>query len=407
MFKKDFNLMVIGQIISIFGASLLRFALSLHVLDVTGSEAVFAALFTVSSVPMLLSPLGGAIADRFNRRNLMVIFDFTSSGIILIFSFLLPVMNGSVFLIGAVMVLLAVISALYTPAVIASIPLLVDESKLTAANGIVQAVQALSMVAAPVIGGLLYGALGTRNVVIFSCAAFFLSAVMEIFIKIPFKKREISGSIVPAIVKDLKEGFSYTVKQPFIFKSIIVAVFLNFLLTPLFIVGVPIIFRVTLNLSEGMYGIGMGIVESSTIIGALTAGLFTSKLKISNLWYWLLAVTVLLAVSAVSVSPWTAGLPAYILILLCTVPIAAICTILSIYIISLVQKETPNEMLGKVMAICMAVAQCAAPLGQLVYGFMFQAFRSAVYLPILTVSGAMLILTFVIKKLFITSEDAA
>jgi|GEM_PF-2885955 len=52
---KDFNLMVLGQIISILGSSLLRFALSLYVLDVTGRADLFATLFAISNIPLLLS----------------------------------------------------------------------------------------------------------------------------------------------------------------------------------------------------------------------------------------------------------------------------------------------------------------------------------------------------------------
>ena len=69
---KDFHLMVSGQIITILGSTLLRFALSLYVLDITGRADIFAGLYAVTSIPFLLAPLG-AIADRFNRRNVMVI----------------------------------------------------------------------------------------------------------------------------------------------------------------------------------------------------------------------------------------------------------------------------------------------------------------------------------------------
>jgi len=55
-----------------------------------------------------------------------------------------------------------------------------------------------------------------------------------------------------------------------------------------------------------------------------------------------------------------------------------------------VQKVTPNENLGKVMAIIMAAAQCAAPLGQIVYGVVFESFSQALYLPVLVVSIIML-----------------
>lgn len=141
--------MVIGQIISILGSALLRFALSLYVLDITGRADIFATLYAISNIPLLLSPLGGAIADRFNRRNLMVIYDLISSAIVLGYIVLMLGGSTSVFLIGTVMVLLSFISALYTPAVTASIPLLVEERRLESANGLVQAVQALSGVIAP------------------------------------------------------------------------------------------------------------------------------------------------------------------------------------------------------------------------------------------------------------------
>lgn len=76
---KDFHLMVSGQIITILGSTLLRFALSLYVLDITGRADIFAGLYAITSIPFLLAPLGGAIADRFNRRNVMVILDFINS----------------------------------------------------------------------------------------------------------------------------------------------------------------------------------------------------------------------------------------------------------------------------------------------------------------------------------------
>ena len=65
LFSRDFTLMVAGQIISLFGNAILRFALSLYVLDTTGSAAVFGGILAVSMVPTILcSPLGGVLADR-------------------------------------------------------------------------------------------------------------------------------------------------------------------------------------------------------------------------------------------------------------------------------------------------------------------------------------------------------
>ncbi|MGA3677223.1 MFS transporter [Lysinibacillus agricola] len=401
-FSKNFNLMVIGQIISILGSALLRFALSLYVLDITGRADLFAVLFAISSIPILLAPLGGAIADRFNRRNLMVIFDFTSSIIVFVFFVVLAIGNSSIFLIGVVMVLLSFVSAMYAPTVMASIPVLVEEEKLEQANGIVNGIQALSNVAAPVLGGILYGMIGLKVLVIVSGLFFFFSAILEMFIQIPFMQREQNGHIISTLVNDLKEGFSYVVKQSFIFKCMILAALLNLLLTPLFVVGVPIILRVTLQSSDTLYGVGMGLIDFATILGALSMGYFAKKMGINNLYFWIFITALLIVPMALSVTPIMLNIgyySSYTLFVGSALLIAMIMTIISIYVITVVQKETPNENLGKVMAIIIAVSQCMAPIGQILYGLLFEGFSVNIYVPILIISVVMVVLAIATKRI--------
>ncbi|NIA58545.1 MFS transporter [Bacillus pacificus] len=399
---KDFYLMVSGQIITILGSTLLRFALSLYVLDLTGRADIFAGLYAITSIPFLLAPLGGALADRFNRRNLMVIFDFINTAIVLSFIVLLFTGSVSILLIGTIMFLLAIISAMYAPVVMASIPQLVPKKKLEQANGIVNGVQALSNIVAPVLGGILYGIIGLKMLVIISCLAFFLSAILEMFITIPFIKRVQEGHIIPTIVKDMKGGFIYVLKQPFILKSMLLAALLNLILTPLFVVGAPIIIRVTMESSHTLYGIGMGLIDFATIIGALSIGFFVKKLQMQTLYYWMILIALLVIPMALSVTPVILNLghyPPFILFILSSILIAMIMTIVSIYVITVVQKKTPNENLGKVMAIITAVSQCMAPIGQVVYGFMFEKFSMKIYLPILAISFIMILLAVVTKKI--------
>ncbi|WP_142315951.1 MFS transporter [Bacillus cereus] len=399
---KDFHLMVSGQIITILGSTLLRFALSLYVLDITGRADIFAGLYAVTSIPFLLAPLGGAIADRFNRRNVMVIFDFINAAIVLSFIVLLLTESVSILMIGTIMFLLAVVSAMYAPVVMASIPQLVPEKKLEQANGIVNGVQALSNIVAPVLGGILYGIIGLKMLVIISCLAFFLSAILEMFITIPFIKRIQEGHIVPIIVKDMKEGFLYVLKQSFILKAMLLAALLNLILTPLFVVGGPIILRVTMQSSDTMYGIGMGLIDFATILGALSIGFFAKKLQMKTLYNWMLIIALLVIPVALSVKPFTLNLgyyPPFILFILSSLLIAIIMTIVSIYVITVVQKKTPNENLGKVMAFITAVSQCMAPIGQVVYGFMFERFSTKIYLPIFAISFIMILIAIVTKKI--------
>lgn len=76
LFTKNFTLLVFGQASSLFGNMILRFALSMYVLEATGSATIFAGILAIATIPaILLSPLGGILADRANRRNIMVTLD--------------------------------------------------------------------------------------------------------------------------------------------------------------------------------------------------------------------------------------------------------------------------------------------------------------------------------------------
>lgn len=80
LFNRGFTLLILGQASSLFGNYTLRFALSMYVLELTGSAAVFSTLLAVSMLPtILLSPLGGVLADRANRRSIMVTLDALSA----------------------------------------------------------------------------------------------------------------------------------------------------------------------------------------------------------------------------------------------------------------------------------------------------------------------------------------
>lgn len=400
---RDFTLMVIGQIISITGAALLRFSMSLYILDITGRADLFGTLYALSSLPMLLSPVGGAIADRFSRRNLMVIFDFSSAAVIFAMFVLLNTGGANVVAVGVVMFLLALISALYQPAVQASIPVLVAPDKIEGANGIVSGVGALAGLLAPVMGGWLYGIVGIKQLVLVSGIAFFFSAVMEIFINIPFVKRQSDRGMLKTLGGDIKAGFAYVVKQPPVFKAMIIAALLNLVLTPFYIVGIPIILRNTMHASDTVYGIGMGLFQLSSILGALLVGVFSKKLSVRTLYKWILIMALLIVPMGIVLLPGVLNLgfyPSFLLFTAGVVPIGLLLMVLSIYVMAKVQKNTPTEMVGKTMAIIMAVAQCAAPVGQFLYGLLFTWFATQNVVPVCIMFILVLVLALVAKQFY-------
>ena len=143
LFRRDFTLVVIGQIISLFGNAILRFALPLYLLRETGSSTLFGVVTACSFAPMvILSMVGGVLADRVNKRDIMVGLDFSTAAIIMLFYFSLGKIPTVPLFIVALMLLYG-ISGTYQPAVQASVPLLVVKEKLMAGNAVINQVNTL------------------------------------------------------------------------------------------------------------------------------------------------------------------------------------------------------------------------------------------------------------------------
>lgn len=87
LFNRDFSMVVIGQVISLFGNAILRFALPLYLLRETNSSVLFGTVTACSFIPMVIfSLLGGVIADRENKRNIMVVLDIFTAFIIIMYA---------------------------------------------------------------------------------------------------------------------------------------------------------------------------------------------------------------------------------------------------------------------------------------------------------------------------------
>ena len=404
-FNRNFNLMIAGQIITLFGSSILRFALSLYILDITGSAETFALLLAISTIPVIfLSPIGGAIADRMNRRNLMVFFDFISS--IVVGGLALFLYNGqeSIILIGSVMTLLSIISTFYQPSVQASIPVLVEENNLLKANGIVSGVSAITNFAGPVLGGLLYTLSGIDTIVVITCISFILAAMIELFIRMPFEKGKQTYGAIKTILLDLKDGLRFILRgNSFLLKIILIAAAMNVFITPLFLVGIPYIIKIIMGMDDKYFGFTQGGISLSMIFAAVVVGLISSKLRINNLYLWFVGAGVLLVPMSLSIYPMFLerdGLDfvQYVVFSLCTMLIMFVITIINIFIMTTLQQQTPNIMLGKVMAILTAVSTCAVPVGQIIFGSLIDGFAMNAYALILIIAIITIIVGLITKK---------
>lgn len=397
IWNKDFLLVLIGQIISLFGNAILRFAIPLYLLSETGSAAVFGLVSAVAFLPMiLLTPIGGIIADRINKRNIMVILDFSTAALILIFTACLHIFP-LIPLISAVLIVLYAIQGTYQPTVQASIPLLVPTDSIMQANAFINLVNSGASLIGPVIGGGLFASFGIMPILIVSCACFFISAVMELFIRIPFFKRKADGSLLQIGKKDLAESLHFmTVENPLFFKLCLIIACLNLFLSACVIIGLPVIITNSMGLpaqtANRLYGYCEGAMGAGGLIGGLCAGFLGKKIKArNNPILLLLCSATLLPIAAALYFPLPQTV-SFVLLMSGVFLMMALSSLFSIQMMAYLQILTPSDILGKVISCAICIGMCASPIGQAVYGILFEKF---VAIPHILFIGTFLIVCFV------------
>lgn len=400
-FGRDFLLVVIGQIISLFGNAILRFALPLYLLRQTGSPALFGVVTACSFAPMVvLSMAGGVLADRVNKRNIMVGLDFSTAAIILLFYAALGRLP-TVPLFIAVLMLLYGISGTYQPAVQASVPLLVQKEKLIAGNAVINQVNTLSGLLGPVAGGVLFTLWGIGPILLLSAACFAFSAVMEIFIRIPHERRPSEAGVFQVVRQDLQECCRFVQSEKPVFVSVVVLVAMfNLVLSAVMIVGTPILITQVLGMSDTLYGLTQGALALGGLCGGALAAACGDKLRVQKAHLLLLACSA--AVAGMGLSLWLhlPSLVSYAAITLMSFAAMGASTLFMVQIYTLVQVQTPPQLVGKVMAALISIAMCGQPVGQALYGLLFGLFAPYPYLVLLGAAGAALCISLCSRRVF-------
>ncbi len=374
LFTRDFTLVVIGQIISLFGNAILHFALPLYLLRETGSLTLFGAVNACSFVPMLLmGPIGGAAADRVNKRNVMVILDFLTAGLTLCYCLLWGKAPLIPLIIGTLMLLYAIAGA-YQPAVQASLPLLLPPERLTQGNAVINMVNTLANLLGPVLGGIIFGLWGLGPILAIGGVCFFCSAVMEIFIRIPHERRPRSEGVLATVAKDLGESWKYISKERPVFLSVtLVLAAFNLLMSAALIVGVPGLIAGVLGMSDAYLGLTQGAMGLGGLLGGMLAGVLGSRLKPRHGSQFLLLCSGMAGVMGLAMLPSVPEIASYWILTAMALTTMAAATLFTIVLLTLVQAQVPGQLLGKVIACIQAMANCASPLGQAAYGALFDS----------------------------------
>ncbi len=380
LFTKNFALLILGQLTSLFGNFILKLALSMYVLEVTGSAAIFAGILSAATIPtILLSPLGGILADRADRRNIMVALD-ALTGVSVLCAALFLSESNAIAVISTLLIILSILGAFETPTVQACIPTMLQGDNIMKGNAVVNQVASLSYLIAPMLGGVLYAMLGLKPVMYASVVCFFITALFECFIKLSYQRIQNQGGVLQIVKQDFLSSMQYISKeQTSISKMLLLTAFSRFFVMGITIVGLPFLVRTVLGFNPKYYGAAESALAVATILGSIAAGILAEKLKIHKLSVLLASMGIfIIPAGIVFILPVNAIIK-YGVTVVSFCGMQAVISIFSIFAVSLIQQRTPNHLIGKVMAYTSTVTLCVQPIGQIVYGFLFDRFYSAIY----------------------------
>lgn len=417
LFTRNFLLLVLGQASSLFGNYILRLALSMYVLDLTGSATAFAGILSAAMIPtILLSPFGGILADRADKKRIMVALDAMTAISVLCAGIVLSDSCG-VAVIGVLLVVLSILGAFETPTVQACIPQMLTGDNIIRGNAVVNQVASVSYLTAPMLGGILYGAFGLKPVMGASVLCFFATAILECFFEWEHRPLDMKEGIWTVVQKDFLASVRFIVgEKPEIFRMLLLVAFSRFFVMGVVLVGLPYIVRNILGLGAVYYGAMESMLAVAAILGGLGAGALVGRgrrgekeglgegessgeedglrerespgereglgredgIRRGGLSVLLGIVGFcLIPAGFVFLAP-VSTMAKYVAQVICFGGMQVAITIFSIFSVSMIQQSTPERLVGKVMAYTAAITMCAQPLGQMVYGIVLDGFRGQI-----------------------------
>ncbi len=274
--KQRFFIIWTGQALSMFGSSLVQFALVWWLTSSTGSATVLSTATLVALLPqIIISPFAGPLVDRLDRRRIMIVADLAvavATGLLMLLFLYGKIQLWHVY---AAMAARSFGQAFHSPAMISSTSLLVPLEQHTRISGLNQTLHGLINIVAPPIGAVLIAVLPMHGVLAIDISTALLAVVPLFFISIPSPRRNDAGgkggSLRTNYMTDLREGLKYVFGWKGLSVLILLAMMLNFLLAPASSLMPLLVTRVF-----GKGAIELAAIETTLGIGVILGGLALS-----------------------------------------------------------------------------------------------------------------------------------
>lgn len=370
LWTRNFTIITVGSIVSMLGSALAGFAMSLLVLDYTGSTFLYALYNFFYILPSVVMPLvSGPFLDRFSRRKTIYTLDFVTAGVYIVLAFILKsgLFNFAVLAVGCFII--GAIESVYFVAYESFYPLLITEGNYSKAYSVASTLETLTMVMVPV-SAFVYNKVGIVPLFLINSLSYLAAAIMETQIKADesyiqtqrenLQKDEGKSKPAKQFWYDFKEGMSYLLSEKGLLAVAIYFTFSSFSSAASGAVTLPY-FKKTFSNGEYIYMLvwGMGSV------GRALGGGIHYKLKLPTEKKFAIAFTVYITISLLE--GCYLYLPVAVMMLFCF--LNGILGVTSYNIrISATQRYVPDEKKGRFNGTFFMLMTVGSLLGQLLSG---------------------------------------
>ena len=379
LWTRDFTIITLGSVVSMFGNSMSGFAMSLMVLDISESTLLYSIYIAMFTLPQLIMPiLSGALLDRFSRKKTIYTLDFISAGLYLLMSavlasgwFSFPVFAVYCFILGS-------IQSIYIVAYESFYPLLISEGNYQKAYSIASVLETLSAVMVPV-STFLYGKIGLSPLLLVNGICFFIAAVMETqigaeehYIETQQATKLEGHHPVRQMLSDIREGFRYLSEE----KGLLaIAAYFAFSAICGGVSAVIVLPYFKSTFTNGEYW--FMFVMAFSLAGRAIGGMIHYRLKIPAAYRYAIALTVYVVISVCEGIYLFFSFP--VMMLLCF--IVGIGGVTSYTIrISATQSYVPDEKKGRFNGAFNMLSTVGALIGEFAAGILTESFSERVIL---------------------------
>ncbi|WP_346012177.1 amino acid adenylation domain-containing protein [Streptomyces sp. SID3343] len=359
---RRFAVVALGQLLSMMGSGLSTLVLSIWVLERTGSLTSFAVVSAIGLLPgILVGPVAGAVADRWDRRKVMLASD-TTAGLSMAALVILMHSDGlrlwHVYLVVSVT---SVAGAFQRPAYLAAVAQLVPKRYLGHAAGIGQLGVGVGLVFSPMLGAALIGPIGIEGVLLVDMGTFAVGALTLLAVRFPnllFRVRE------ETFGAEIRNGWRYITRRPGLRAALRFFVVDHVFYTLGFAVITPMLLA---EQSASVLGLALGAGGVGGITGSVLMGLWGGTARRSH------GMLVSMGI----------GSFAMVLVGISTVPALIIAGMFLVgfgeslaegHWIAIVQSKVGFELQGRVLSLFITLMMLTMPLGYLVVGPLAERF---------------------------------